>query len=96
MLNGKNGPGNLFEGQIAGEAVLAVAGSLGPPAARPGWAVQWRWCIQAANTAQLANSNVDLSGDLTVPRGTVPTCWLLRFPVRAAPRWGFRFGHGAD
>ena len=29
LLNGKNGPGNLFEGQIAGEAVLAVAGSLG-------------------------------------------------------------------
>ena len=26
LLNGKNGPGNLFEGQIAGEAVLAVAG----------------------------------------------------------------------
>ena len=67
LLNGKNGPGNLFEGQIAGEAVLAVAGSLGASGGKAGVGGSIALVYSGSEyTAQLANSNVDLSGDLTI------------------------------
>lgn len=67
LLNGKNGPGNLFEGQIAGEAVLAVAGSLGASGGKAGVGGSMALVYSGSEyTAQLANSNVDLSGDLTI------------------------------
>ncbi len=67
LLNGKTGTADLFDANIAGEAVLAVAGSLGASGGKAGvggsLAVVYAGSDYSAN---LANSQVDLSGDLTI------------------------------
>ncbi|BCD83879.1 hypothetical protein PSm6_02860 [Pseudomonas solani] len=67
LLNGKQGPGDLFDGDIAGEAVLAVAGSLGASGGKAGVGGSLALVYAGSGyTAKLANSQVDLSGDLTI------------------------------